>query len=361
MHLAPELKSNPQFVYVGRELRSWLRHQALENTPYDEFVRRLLRVPLVARGNGATVYYSTDIDPKPTFYYVAKETDAANLASSTARVFLGIRVDCAQCHDHPFSSWKQDDFWGYAAFFQDLQRPANPLEKLRDSFFVGSASAELSIEIPESDRTVKATFLDGQSPAVKGLSPRGVVADWLVGANNPYFSRAMVNRTWGQLLGRGIVEPVDDMDAANPPSHPELLDAMAEEFAKDFDVPSLIEGIVLSLPYQRSSRADNAMQDPELFARFLPRRLESNASVRQFGRGACSSQTTIHAIESIQCHGSAVRRGIPELRLAARPAFVGTADATVDERADDAPGHKSHVEDCSGLDPAAWVGMGRAG
>ena len=276
--LIPETKSDQQLAYVGEELRSWLRLQALKRTTYDEFARKLLSVPLSSNGNrGAMSYYSPRVDPLPTAFYAAKDTAPENLAAATARIFLGIRVDCAQCHDHPFADWKQDDFWGYAAFYQGLAKSRNdPTQFLKDLFF-GGAAGEVSIAIPEAGRRVNAKFLDGREPKLEGKQPRQEVADWMVSADNPYFARAAVNRVWAQMLGRGMVDPVDDMDAANPPSHPELLDELAASFAEDFDTLALIEGIVLSEPYQRSSVQTHSTQaDPELFARFLPRRLDAS-------------------------------------------------------------------------------------
>lgn len=275
--LIPETTSDQQLAYVGEEFRSWLRLQALNRTPYDEFAKKLLSVRLSGNASrGAMAYYSSSVEPRPTAFYAAKDTAPENLAAATARVFLGIRVDCAQCHDHPFADWKQDDFWSYAAFYQGLGKsPQDPTQFLRDLFFQG-AKDEVTIPVPETDRLVSAKFLDGQTPQLVGKQPREVVADWMVSADNPFFARAAVNRVWAELLGRGLVDPVDDMDAANPPSHPELLDALAALFAEDFDTPALIEGIVLSEPYQRSSAQTHSTQDaPELFARFLPRRLDA--------------------------------------------------------------------------------------
>ena len=272
--LTPEATSDAQLAYVAEELRAWLRLQAIDNTPYDEFVRQLLGVTLTTRSSGAMQYYSTAREPKPTAFYAAKNTAPENLAGASARIFLGLRVDCAQCHDHPFADWKQDDFWSYAAFYQGLGKRNNPGAFLSDLFSKG-AKNEVSILIPDTDRRVPARFLNGETPQLKGQQPRRIVADWLVNKDNPFFARAMVNRTWANLLGRGIVDPVDDMDANNPPSHPELLDELAEAFASDFDIPQLVQGIVMSAPYQRSSAKTHSTQADATFARFLPRRLDA--------------------------------------------------------------------------------------
>ncbi|MCA9179487.1 MAG: DUF1549 domain-containing protein [Planctomycetales bacterium] len=272
--LVPEGDSNFQLAFAKEEMRSWLRSQALQGVPYDQLVRSLLMVPLSPNTRSGNVYYSNSVDPKPTAFYAAKDTAPENLAAATSRVFLGIRVDCAQCHDHPFADWTREQFWGYAAFYQGLGRSQGT--NFLVDFFLKGATEEVTIGIPETAKRVPAKFLNGESPALRGKRPRDIVADWVVSRDNPYFARAMVNRTWADLLGRGIIDPVDDMDHSNPPSHPELLDELATAFAEDFDVPRLIEGIVMSAPYQRSSvRTDSTQEAPELFARFLPRRLDA--------------------------------------------------------------------------------------
>lgn len=273
--LVPEATADYQLAYVAEELRSWLRQQALANTPCDELVREILRVPLRGGGNrGAMAFYSNASEPRPTAFFAAKEVAPENLAAATARQFLGIRVDCAQCHDHPFADWRREQFWSYAAFFQGLatQGRGNFLTDL----FAQGARGDVRIRIPETEIEVEAKFLNGQSPQLDGRHPRHVVAAWITGRDNPYFARAMVNRAWADLLGRGLVDPVDDMDETNPPSHPELLEELAVAFAEDFDLRALTAGIMLSAPYQRSGvRTHSTQEDPAMFARFLARRLDS--------------------------------------------------------------------------------------
>ncbi|QOV88282.1 DUF1549 and DUF1553 domain-containing protein [Humisphaera borealis] len=195
-----------------------------------------------------------------------------DLTDLTSRYFMGVRLNCAQCHDHPFVGWKQQDFWGMAAFFTQVQTPRRAkqvyelgviddpkvtLTSLRDAGMLDGF-------IPRSP-----TFLGGQEmPAGKG-SNRAALSAWLTAADNPYFSRAMANRTWWRLFGRGIVQPVDDMHQGNPPSHPELLDLLARRFAESgFDLKFLTRSIVLSRAYQRTSRAGDAAAGEQQVALF---------------------------------------------------------------------------------------------
>ena len=311
--LVPEADSDFQLANISMELTSWLRLQLLNNVPYDEMVREILMVRLRGNGNrGAYAYYSNATDPTPTAFYAAKNTEPENLAAATARLFLGIRVDCAQCHDHPFAEWKQDQFWAYASFFQGLQRrrTGNPFDSLTD-LFAGGATSEVSIIIPDTTRKVQAQFLNGDTPNLRGARPRRLVADWIVSRDNPYFAKAAVNRVWAHLLGRGIVDPVDDMDEMNPPSHPELLEELAAAFAEDFDIRNLIRGITLSQAYQRSSRlTDPGQEEPALFARFIPRRLDGDqvyASVQQ-ALGQPTNPAQLQAFRGPNQQGAQFRR-----------------------------------------------------
>ena len=185
------------------------------------------------------------------------------MASSTSRIFLGIKIECAQCHDHPKDNWKRTQFWEFAAFFSSLSRE-------------GSTGDNKSIKIPNVERVVQAKFLDGVQPDWQGnIGPRKKLADWMTVPNNPYFSRATANRLWGYFFGIGIVEPVDEFSDLNSPSHPQLLVELAEQFSlHGFDLKYLIKSIVLSETYQRSSKQTHEGQiDAHLFAKMLPRGL----------------------------------------------------------------------------------------
>jgi hypothetical protein len=252
--LIPEADSNTQAQSFAPAFESWLREQVAANAGTDEIVRAILTVPIAEDGPRSQPGRddARSPGPSPLPFYVAKDVKSENIAASTARLFLGLRLECAQCHNHPFASWTRDQFWGYAAFFSSLEKrgpdeiSADPIRERPD---------HREAAIPGTAKVVRATFLDGSTPRFRPHEPaRMTLAEWMTAPENPYFARAAVNRIWAQLFGVGLVDPVDDMGADNPPSHPELLDALARAFAEHgFDRKFLIRAIVLSRPYQLSS------------------------------------------------------------------------------------------------------------
>jgi hypothetical protein len=281
--MIPEAESGQQARLLAPSFEAWLREQISVNAGIDRIVRAILTAPVAddrtqpQRGGNFARYQ----EPSPLPFYVAKEVKSENLAASTARLFLGLRLECAQCHNHPFASWTRDQFWGYAAFFASLERRGpeaaflSPIRELAD---------RREAAIPGTEKVVQATFLDGSEPQWRsGVLARVTLADWMTAPDNPYFARAAVNRIWAQLFGIGLVDPVDDMGADNPPSHPELLDALARAFvAHGFDRKFLIRAIVLSRPYQLTSAVtepnanetpSTGTDDPRLFARMRVRGL----------------------------------------------------------------------------------------
>ena len=197
-------------------------------------------------------------------------TDLTDLSS---RYFLGVRLNCAQCHDHPFAAWKQQDYWGMAAFFAQIQTPG----KSKAVYKVGlldnpqmTMATLRETDMIEHFQPRPPTFLGGQElPAVADSTHRAALAHWITSPENPYFARAAVNRMWWQFFGRGIVNPVDDMHSGNEPSHPALLDLLSRRFAEcGFDLKFLCRAILNSRTYQQTSRpGDEAELQAKLFAR----------------------------------------------------------------------------------------------
>ena len=227
----------------------WLELQLANNVPYDRMVRSLLTLPLVEKRRQADSRESS-----PVLFYLGREDKPEALAAGVTRLFLGVRLECAQCHDHPHAPWSREVFWSQAAFFAGL----------RDE-----ATAPRKITIPGVKREVAARFLDN-TPLPDAGSGRTALADWITGAENPYFARAAVNRLWEHFFGVGLVDPVDDMTVANRPSHPELLDELARGFvAARYDVKVIIRAIVLSDAYQRTSVESRIgpAPEPRLFSR----------------------------------------------------------------------------------------------
>ncbi|MCA9070736.1 MAG: DUF1549 domain-containing protein, partial [Planctomycetaceae bacterium] len=267
--MLPETDSDLQTRFLIPSFENWLRNQLTENTSYDEIARQIINVQLGQNNtqrNSSAVYMNRLNQSTPLAFYQAKQVAPENLAAATSRIFLGIRIECAQCHDHPFDAWKRVQFWSFAAFFGGIVREGQP------NVFgqVREIPDRREISIPDSDRVVQAGYLDGSEPQWRfRVGARKTLADWVASGDNPYFTRAAVNRLWGHLFGRGIVDPVDDFSDTNPPSHPELLDFLAKEFAlHDFDLKFLIRAITASKTYQLSSRRTHKSQDdPQLFAR----------------------------------------------------------------------------------------------
>jgi hypothetical protein len=265
--MMPEADSDLTVRFLVPAFEAWLRKRLIDNAPYDAIVREILTVPVDPRN--AMNPYQVEGGVTPISFYQAKQLKPENLAAGTARIFLGVRIECAQCHNHPFDDWKREQFWSYAAFFAGMERAADGqkdgvLSSIRELF------DRRELLIPGTGQRVRPAYLDGKRPNLKFReNARGLLADWMVSGENPYFAKAAANRLWGHFFGLGIVNPVDDFTADNPPSHPELLDLLAREFAGHrFDAKFLIRAITASRAYQLSSRqTDPSQQNPRLFAR----------------------------------------------------------------------------------------------
>ncbi|MCA9137013.1 MAG: DUF1553 domain-containing protein [Planctomycetales bacterium] len=248
-------------AFGGREaFEKWLSERFAAEEPYDQIVRKLL----LAEGRLS--------QSGPLLFYSALKLDADQLAARTSRVFLGMRLECAQCHDHPFESWSQNDFWSYAAFFAQISRPKGKLENVSTVMRVQDVDRG-EVMLPETEDVVSPRFL-GESvnsddvviaeDLAQPLPPRRKqLAAWLTGPGNPYFARATVNRVWSHLFGRGIVDPVDDFGASNQPVSAELLDTLASQFIDSgFDLKQLVRSIAKSKAYQLSSSSDRPNDTP---------------------------------------------------------------------------------------------------
>ena len=215
----------------------WLHEQLSKNTPLHLIASQLL----VASG-------STLENPAANYFQL--ETDPLKLAEDTAQALMGIRIQCAQCHNHPFDRWTMDDYRGFVAFFTQVGRKAgeDPREKIIYDRREGESKH------PLGDRVVAPKFLGGEVPETKGRDRRAVLAEWLASPKNPYFARHMANLIWAQYMGRGIIEPVDDGRISNPASNPELLDALAGKLMEsNYDIRKFVREICGSRTYQTST------------------------------------------------------------------------------------------------------------
>jgi hypothetical protein len=242
---------------LGSEpLVKWLEENFNENKPWDKFVTELLTASGAQDKNGAVTYFLANAS-------VDKITD------SVTKLFCGVQLQCAQCHNHPFTDYKQTEYWEMAAFFMKVQTGnINKAAKDKTSPEVAETAQPRRGKngLPESAKQLPPKFLQGEKPTLKSSEPyRPVLAAWLTTAKNPFFSKAMVNRTWGQFFGHGIVHPLDDMHEGNHPSHPELLEGLAQQFAaNDFDLKYLIRAICNSQAYQRSCKPNDGNRDAEV-------------------------------------------------------------------------------------------------
>jgi hypothetical protein len=268
----PEVESDFQFRFFAPSFEAWLRKQLLEDRTYSEWANELLTATPNSRQQQFIFAYGQTAEPTPLAFYLTKENKPENIAAAVARVFLGVRIECAQCHDHPLARWKREDFWSLAAFFQGTDRqPRGGFEGFLQDLFTFP-----EITIPDIKKVVQARFIDGSTPRFKGkVSFRQTLADWVTSPTNAYFAKATVNRLWAQFFGRGLVDPVDDFDEANVPSHPELLEELAEAFAQhEYDLKLVIRAITASRAYQLTSRQSHASQvEPRLLARAAVRGL----------------------------------------------------------------------------------------
>jgi hypothetical protein len=255
MKWADRLGCNQRFVgKIGAvKYHEWIRQAILSNMPEDELARLILTA-----GGGNYGY------PPAGFY--RRLRDPLIRAEEVAQLFLGVRLQCARCHNHPGERWTQDDYYGLAAFFARLKYRNGPFFiEIYDKEETVFPTHQGEVVQPRTGQVVQPKFLGDSNPAIPPYADRReILARWLTSPDNPFFARAAVNRIWFHLFGRGIVEPVDDFRSTNPPSHEELLSFLAADFIKHgFDRKHLIRMIMKSRTYQLSSRtnASNAADD----------------------------------------------------------------------------------------------------
>ena len=239
----------------------WIRDMIARNRPYDEFVRGIV----AAAGEWQDA-------PAVNWYWQMRDDQLHQPVADTAQVFLGLRLQCAKCHHHPYERWSQEDYFGLAGFFSRLGRKG-----LGEPPPYYSSRRRTSGEInPATGKPIEPKQLDGPYLNIPpDEDPRHRLVDWMARPDNPFFAKALVNRLWGHLMGRGLVDPVDDMRETNPPSNPELLDELARDFIKHkFDVKHVMRTICNSRTYQLSSAPNEYNKhDTQNHARYYGRRL----------------------------------------------------------------------------------------
>jgi hypothetical protein len=239
---------------------NWLVEKLSRNMPMDQMVQELLGASGGTFKNPATNFFQTTTETLP-------------LTENVAQVFMGMRIQCAQCHNHPFDRWTQDDYYGFAAFFAQIGRKTG--EDYRETIVFNSGGGE--VNHPVGGRVMAPKFLGGDTPDVRGKDRRVVLAKWLASPQNPWFASSFANRVWAHFMGIGIVEPVDDFRVSNPASNPELLEALGKRFTDTkYDLKALVRDICNSRTYQRTTRKNESnASDDRNFAHALVRRIKA--------------------------------------------------------------------------------------
>ncbi len=264
--------------FLGKEgakkFRDWIFESVSSNKPYDQYVKEILTATGSNRENPAASYYKILRNPE-------------EIVENTTHLFLAIRFNCNKCHDHPFERWTQDQYYQTAAYFTQV---ALKKDKEGGDKTIGGTAVEgakpLYEEVVDSGTGEMKHLRTGSEvppafpfacdfPAAEGRSRRADFAAWLTSPDNPYFARSYVNRMWGYLLGKGLIEPIDDIRAGNPASIPELLEYLENEFiASKFDVRKLMRSICTSQVYQLSIESNQWNQDDQRnYSHAMPRRL----------------------------------------------------------------------------------------
>jgi hypothetical protein len=233
------VKTTNEVSYKSMYLYSnWLTNQISSNVPLNEMVQNLLSAGGGTFSNPATNYYQI-------------ERDTLKTAENVAQVFMGIRTQCAQCHNHPFDRWTMNDYYGFAAFFAQIGRKQGA--DYRETIIFNSGGGD--VKHPVNGAVMAPKFLGGPAPDVAGKDRREVLVKWLASPENPFFATSVANRVWAHFFGIGIVEPVDDIRVSNPASNPELFKALGDKLTSyNYDFKQLVRDICNSHTYQRSSQ-----------------------------------------------------------------------------------------------------------
>ena len=261
-----QVSTKSAFLYA-----SWLTDKIANNVPLDQMVQELLSASGGTFKSPATNYYQI-------------ETDTLKTAENVAQVFMGIRTQCAQCHNHPFDRWTMDDYYSFAAFFSQIGRKGS--EDYREIIVFNSGGGEVAH--PVGGRQMKPKFLGGVEPDLAGKDRREALAQWLTSTDNPYFATSVANRVWAHFFGKGIVEPVDDIRVSNPASNPELFKRLGDKLVEyKYDFKALVRDICNSHAYQRSTvRNESNATDERNFAHGNVRRIPAEQMLD------CISQVT---------------------------------------------------------------------
>ncbi len=261
---------------------NWIRSSLLQNKPYDQFVREIVAA-------------SGEMSENPPVVWYREVKDAIQQQEDTAQLFLGMRIQCAHCHHHPFEKWSQQDYFSLNAFFSRVGRKPG-IQPGEDKIFHNRGAA--SSTNTKTNKAVKPAGLDATPIDLDPeQDPRHALVDWMSTPENKFFAPALVNRYWKHFMSRGLVEPEDDMRITNPASNPQLLDALAQHFIKSgFDLKDLVRTICNSNTYQLSAEP-NAHNggDKQSYARYYPKRLNAEVLLDSVDT-LCGTQTRFNGL-----------------------------------------------------------------
>ena len=295
---------------------SWLRDSFLANTPYDQIVRQLLTATGEIVSSPAAAWYKRVKEPQRQI-------------EDLSQVFLGVRMQCVQCHHHPFERWSQRDYYSLSAFFSQIGRVPTSTTGEDIIFHKRGIAQQINIKtsLPEKPAALGAPTLD----IPPDEDPRARLSDWMSHKDNPFFAKALVNRYWKHFFRRGLVEPEDDMRDTNPPTNPELLDALANFFIKSgFDLKALIQVITQSNTYQLGA-APNEYNgiDKQNYSRFYPKRLPAEVlldSIDQLTGAASNFPDLPLGTRAIALPDSGYTNGTPFLKAFGRPEGISSCE-----------------------------------
>ncbi len=327
---------------------AWIRDSLLTNVSYDQIVRELLAATGTVIGNPPVAWYKRVTEPKQQL-------------EDVAQLFLGVRMQCAQCHHHPFERWSQDDYYSFAAFFSQVGR--KPTGTRGEDLIFHQRGVATAKNVKTGEALTPAAFGDDVGEIPPDADPRLRLADWMSSPQNPFFAKALVNRYWKHFFTRGLIEPEDDIRDTNPPTNPELLAALEQHFiSSGFDLKSLIREITRSTAYQLSSKPNNYnLVDRQNYSRYYPRRMQAEVLLDSidFLTGAKTSFANLPpGTRAVALPDNSYNRASPLLQVFGRPESLSVCEC---ERVQSSSLAQSlHLINSSEIKSKLAVGGGRA-
>jgi hypothetical protein len=302
-------RENTGDIVANFAFHAWVRDSLLANKPYDQFVRELLAATGTIVGNPPVAWYKRVKEPKQQI-------------EDVAQLFLGVRMQCAQCHHHPFERWSQDDYYALAAFFSQVGR--KPAQTRDEDLIFHKRGVAAATNMKTGVALKPAAFGDAMAEIAPDEDPRLRLADWMSARENRFFAKALVNRYWKHFFQRGLIEPEDDIRDTNPPTNPELLAALEKHFtASGFDLKDLVRVIVRSHAYQLSAQTNPSnIADRQNYSRYYPRRMQAEVLLDSID-GLTGAQTNFADLpagtRAVALPDSSYNRSTPFLKVFGRP------------------------------------------